>query len=92
MRVEREALRLGLSIISAKLAEAMGVPGLNVMQPSPYSPQSAMSGVVPNMQGALTAIDQPDVATESDAELPTTNEQVRDRSAKIAPGRVISPQ
>jgi hypothetical protein len=92
MRVEREALRLGLSIVSAKLAQAMGVPGLNAINQPPYGAQPMGQGVVPGMAGGITAIDQPDLATESDAELPTTGEQIRDRSAKIAPGRVISPQ
>ncbi len=112
MRAEREALRLGLQIVTAKLAEAMGVPGLNSMAPmTPPTPPMAAPPIAspqsmppqfkldPRMLGSvggntpgMSSIDSVDGATEQDAELPTTNEQVRDRSAKVAPGRVITTQ
>src|SRR5690348_17627902 len=101
-RLEREALRLGLSIVSTKMAEAMGVPGLNVMAPTtPTMPQAAPAAqppmgmppaVAPRMSPGMGPIDMTDAASENDAELPTTVEQTRDRSAKIAPGRVITTQ
>lgn len=119
-RYERAALELGLSLVSAKLAAAMGVPGsmpisaqvpmaqlpgqpLAPGQPplgqSPMAQQSAgvAPGQMPNQMSAgqtqgMGPMDSVDPATEQDAELPTTNEQVRDRSAKIAPGRIITTQ
>jgi hypothetical protein len=103
MRFEREALRLGLQIVTAKLAEAMGVPSLNAMAPlTPPTPPPAQAPMQldPRMfqqaQGSsmpgMANIDSTDIAAENEAELPTTNAQVRDRSAKIAPGRVITTQ
>jgi len=82
MRPERAALRLGLQIVSAKLAEMMGAPGLNAIASPPPRPVQTAPLLGPPAE---------DAATELDAELPTTNAQVRDRSAKIAPGRIVTP-
>jgi hypothetical protein len=71
------ALRLGSEIIMAKLASMMSAPGLSAIQ-SPAQTLQPSSGELA------------DPAEEMAAELPTTVEQTRDRSAKINTPRIIT--